>query len=119
MSYGIKRGYVITSTGRSSQAEASDAEERKATPVYSGVIKYFPDAIREISKVSFNGTKQHHPDKDMFWDKTKSTDHSDSMMRHLMDHEDNPIDDDGGLHLAKCAWRALANLQIYLDGKKQ
>jgi hypothetical protein len=27
------------------------AEERKKTPVYSGVLNYFPDAILEVAKV--------------------------------------------------------------------
>ena len=38
--------------------------ERKSMPVYTGVIKYFPNAIKYISKVSLAGNNQHHPDKD-------------------------------------------------------
>ena len=30
------------------------------------------------------------------------------LVRHLIDHSSNPMDDDGVLHLAKVAWRALA-----------
>ena len=37
------------------------------------------------------------------------------MIRHLLDHENEAIDDDGQLHLAKVAWRALAGLQTYLE----
>jgi len=99
--------------------EFCEADERKATPVYSGVLKYFPDAIKEVSKTSYAATKQHHPDKEMFWDRNKSNDHADAMLRHLIDHESNPIDDDGQLHLAKTAWRALANLQIYIETTKK
>lgn len=97
---------------------AGNAAERKGTPVYSGVLKYFPDAIREVAKTSYAATKQHHPDKPMYWDKNKSNDHSDALLRHLMDHEENPIDDDGVYHLAKTAWRALAHLQTYLETLK-
>ena len=38
------------------------AEDRKRRPVFTGVIKYFPDAIMEISTVSLAGNEQHHPD---------------------------------------------------------
>ena len=92
-------------------------EDRKAIPVFSGVLAYFPDALKEVSKASYAATKQHHPDKDMFWDRTKSTDNEDALVRHLIDHTNNPVDTDGVLHLAKVAWRSLAALQIYLESK--
>ena len=92
-------------------------EDRKAIPVFSGVLAYFPDALKEVAKASYAATKQHHPDKDMFWDRTKSTDNEDALVRHLIDHLKNPIDTDGVLHLAKVTWRALAALQIYLESK--
>ena len=52
---------------------------RKDYPVYTGVVRYFPDAL----------------------------------MRHLLDGD--KIDDDGVLHLAKVAWRALAALQEKIE----
>lgn len=94
------------------------AEDRKRIPVYSGVLKYFPDALKEVSKCSLAGNEQHHPDKALHWDKNKSTDNEDALVRHLIDHSVDPMDDDGVLHLAKVAWRALASLQIYLDNKE-
>ena len=90
---------------------------RKSMPVYTGVLKYFPDALKEVSKVSNAGNSQHHPDKPLHWDKSKSTDNEDALVRHLIDHSKNPVDDDGTLHLAMVAWRALASLQIYLEEK--
>ena len=36
-------------------------------------------------------------------------------MRHLIDHIHDPVDTDGCLHLAKVAWRAMANLEKYLE----
>jgi len=88
---------------------------RKEMPVYSGVLKYFPDALKEVSKCSLAGNNQHHPNKPLHWDKNKSTDNEDALVRHLIDHSTNPVDDDGILHLAKVAWRSLAALQIHLD----
>ena len=93
------------------------AEERKATPVFSGVLKYFPNALKEVAKCSQAGNDQHHPDKPLHWDMDKSKDEYDALTRHLIDHTINPIDDDGTLHLAKVAWRALAGLERHLTNK--
>ena len=40
-----------------------ETENRKNTPVFTGVLKYFPDAIKEIARVSLQGNIQHHADK--------------------------------------------------------
>jgi len=93
-------------------------QKRKQMPVYSGVLKYFPDALKEVSKASQAGNDQHHPDKPLHWDKKKSFDNEDALVRHLIDHSKDPIDDDGVLHLTKVAWRALASLQIYLENNE-
>lgn len=108
-----KNKYVITSDTQKS----SDSEQRKATPVYTGVLKYFPDALKYVSKVSKAGNDQHHPGKPLHWDKSKSTDNEDALARHLIDHSQDPVDDDGLLHLGKVAWRALAALQIHLENE--
>ena len=89
------------------------AEERKKRPVFTGVLKYFPDAIKEVARVSLKGNEQHHPDKPLHWDRSKSTDELDSLARHLIDA--GTIDDDGIRHSAKVAWRALANLQKEIE----
>lgn len=86
---------------------------RKKMPIYSGVLKYFPDAIREISKTSWMGNQQHHPNEPLHWDRSKSTDELDALTRHLM--EVGTTDNDGIKHSAKVAWRALANLQKELE----
>ena len=93
------------------------AAQRKATPVFSGVLKYFPNALKEVAKCSKAGNDQHHPDKPLHWDMDKSKDEYDALTRHLIDHTINPIDDDGMLHLTKVAWRALAGLERYLTNK--
>jgi len=95
--------------------EPTKAQERKATPVYSGVLKYFPLALAEVAKCSAAGNEQHHKGQPLHWDKSKSSDHLDALTRHLMDHSINPIDDDEISHLSKVAWRALAALQESLE----
>ena len=89
------------------------AEDRKKMPVYNGVLKYFPDAIREVSKCSQAGNDQHHSDKPLHWDRSKSGDELDALTRHLL--EVGTTDTDGVKHSAKVAWRALANLQKELE----
>ena len=43
---------------------------RKQTPIFTGVLNYFPDAIREIAKCSYVGQQQHNPDKPLAWDRS-------------------------------------------------
>jgi hypothetical protein len=92
-----------------------EKEDRKKIPVYSGVINYFPDAIKEVAKCSYAGQQQHNPDKPLAWDRSKSGDELDALMRHLIDA--GKIDTDGVRHSAKVAWRALANLQKEIENE--
>ena len=86
---------------------------RKQTPIFTGVLNYFPDAIREVAKCSYAGQQQHNPDKPLAWDRSKSGDELDALSRHLL--EAGTIDTDGIRHSAKVAWRALANLQKEIE----
>jgi len=95
------------------KAGVYDEPNRKQMPVFSGVLKYFPDAIREVAKTSWIGNQQHHPNKPLHWDRSKSGDELDALTRHLM--EAGEIDIDLVRHSAKVAWRALANLQKELE----
>lgn len=88
---------------------------RKERPLYSGVLAYFPDALLEVAYVSFIGNEQHNPGEPLHWSRGKSADHLDCVIRHAMDHSKTPEDTDGAYHLAKAAWRALAELQIFLE----
>ena len=92
-----------------------EKEDRKKIPVYSGVINYFPDAIKEVAKCSYAGQQQHNPDKPLAWDRSKSGDELDALMRHLIDA--GTIDTDGVRHSAKVAWRALASLQKEIENE--
>ena len=86
---------------------------RKQTPIFTGVLNYFPDAIREVARCSYVGQQQHNPDKPLAWDRSKSGDELDALSRHLL--EAGTIDTDGIRHSAKVAWRALANLQKEIE----
>lgn len=90
--------------------------DRKDYPIATGVLDYFPDAIREVARVSKVGNEQHNPGEPMHWAREKSTDHADCIIRHMLDR--GKLDDDGILHDAKVAWRALAMLQIALENEQ-
>ena len=93
-----------------------DAKERKETPIKTGVLDYFPDAIRAVAKCSYIGNEQHNPGTALHWDRSKSGDELDALTRHLMDA--GTVDSDGIRHSAKVAWRALANLQKEIERDK-
>lgn len=96
--------------------DKNEAQIRKDTPIYSGVLMYFPDAIREVAKCSKAGNDQHNPGQPLHWAREKSTDQHDCIARHLM--EAGTIDSDGIRHSAKVAWRALAALQLEIENDR-
>lgn len=93
----------------------TDAAQRKATPMFSGVLAYFPDALVEVARVSLVGNQQHNPGQPLHWAKEKSRDEADALVRHLLEH--GTRDADGQRHSAKVAWRALALLQREIDAE--
>lgn len=100
-------------------AQQFEAQKRKSTPVYSGVLAYFPDALKAVARVSKAGNDQHNPGQPLHWDRTKSTDEDDALMRHLIDRAKGEVfDTDGQRHRAKVAWRALAALQKELEDER-
>ena len=83
----------------------TDAKERKAIPVYTGFINYFPKAIAAVAKVSLVGGIQHGQTAEtLHWDRSKSGDELDAMMRHILDGDWEQV-----------AWRAMANLEKKLE----
>lgn len=82
-----------------------DAQTRKTIPAYTGFVKYFPRAITEVSRISMIGGIQHgQTPQTLHWDRAKSGDELDAMMRHIIDED-----------WAQVAWRAMANLEKYLE----
>lgn len=93
--------------------EVSDGAARKGLPIARGVLDYFPSALLKVAEVSRVGNEQHNPGQPMHWAYSKSADHADALLRHLIDRR--TVDSDGLPHVAKVAWRALALLQAYLE----
>lgn len=92
------------------------AAGRKEYPIFTGLIMYFPDACAAVAHVSMTGNKQHNPGEPMHWARGKSMDQTDTTVRHMMDNASGAIKDtDGEYHLAKAAWRLLAELQLTIE----
>lgn len=91
-----------------------DSARRKAVPITSGVLDYFPAALAEVARVSKAGNDKHNPGEPLHHARGKSADHADSIARHLI--ERGGVDPDTGVrHSAELAWRALAMLQQELE----
>lgn len=96
----------------------TDPKARKAIPLYSGLVKYFPDALAEVARCSQAGNDQHNPGQPLHWSRGKSSDHEDAAMRHIFDKAAGvPMDTDKVRHLGKAAWRILAALQLEIEAE--
>lgn len=106
---------VKMATGNTQKAGglSGDAQDRKRTPIASGVLDYFPDAIAALAHCSWVGNEQHNPGEPLHWSREKSSDHADCLIRHFM--ERGTVDGDGVRHSTKAAWRALALLQLEIE----
>ena len=91
----------------------TDPAERKKYPMATGLLYYFPDALAEVARVSWEGNNQHNPGQPLHWDRAKSQDEADTAVRHLS--QAGTRDSDGSRHTAKFAWRALALLQKEIE----
>lgn len=90
-----------------------DQESRNEFPLAEGLLDYFPNALAAVARLSWLATQQHHPGQPMHWDRNKSTDHANKIMRHLIDR--GKFDDKGHRHSTMVAWRALAMLQEEIE----
>ena len=105
------KGMNYATAGCSGVLRELTSAERKACPVVTGVLHYFPDAIMAISRVSKSGNDKHNPGEPLHWARGKSNDHMDSEGRHLLTPTESDSDS-GESERAHKAWRALADLQI-------
>lgn len=118
MERGLGPRYELTAKGKAAIRSGpqnvcrdlpEDPAERKATPIVTGVLDYFPLALAAVARVSKAGNDQHNPGQPLHWARGKSADHANCIGRHLVGR--GAADSDGESHTAKLAWRALALLQ--------
>ena len=82
----------------------TDSDERKTYPLYSGLFAYFPAALAAIAHHSYVNNEKHNPGEPLYWNRAKSADEADALLRHLMEGD-----------YVGTAWRALALLQKHLE----
>lgn len=90
--------------------------DRKAYPVFTGLLMYFPDACAAVANCSYLANEQHNKGEPMHWAKEKSIGTGDEILRHLMQRDS--LDSDGIRHSAKVAWRALEFLQRQIEAER-
>ena len=106
-------------------------KERKNTPVFKMRTRYFPKALREVTKVCVANNVRYNPDKepaDINWARDKSKDQLGSLDRHITERAvDGKIfeDIDPAIAakvgydriyvMAEAAWRALAQLELDIE----
>lgn len=96
---------------------STDSEERKRTPIYSGLIAYAPLALAAMARVSQRGNDKHNPGQPLHHNRDKSGDHLDCVARHLCDAE-TYNEELGEYEDAACmAWRAVMFLQELEEGR--
>ncbi len=95
----------------------TDSNDRKNYALFRGCLRYFPAALAGVSKTSKLGNDKHNPGEEMHHARTKSSDHADCILRHLMDFDDllaakkrgEEVSEDIILaEISSLAWRALA-----------
>lgn len=87
-----------------------DDAARKAIPMWTGSIAYFPAAIMLEAMISHEGNEQHNPGEPLHWARDKSTDHMNCAFRHMFDSLF--VDGEARLKvLAQARWRLGAEIQ--------
>lgn len=95
----------------------TEASERKKFPIASGLLDYFPDALAAVSNLSYVGNEQHNPGQPLHWNRSKSSDEADTMLRHFLQRGE--LDLDGVRHSVKMSWRCLAFLQKEIEAEQE
>lgn len=97
-----------------------DSAYRKQFPLAEGLFDYFPDALAAVSQLSFAGNQKHNKGEPLHHARSKSTDHPNCILRHLMERGNfDEIEVDGMhyrvRHSVALAWRALALAQEEIE----
>ena len=80
-----------------------DDEERQKYAVGTFICEFFPHAIAELARFSYDMQQKHNPGAPMGWAKEKSVGDGNQIFRHQMDGEFREV-----------AWRGLEQLERFL-----
>jgi hypothetical protein len=104
-------------SGRNSKEPGSKLDMGK-TPIFQGLLDYFPLACLAVADVSAQGAAKYS------WKGWESVPdgikrYSDALVRHIVyETIDGAFDKDGFRHAAQIAWNALAVLELKLRNEK-
>jgi len=95
-----------------------DDKLRKEAPMFRGLLGYFPAALFEVAHHSYESDQKHNPGATdgPTWARSKSSDHSDCIVRHLVDAGTRGTPN-RKYHLKALVWRSLALLQEECEGE--
>lgn len=87
------------------------------SPVFRGVFKYFPKALKAVADISAMGAKKYSwggwKDSATFADMYRF---EDALSRHLLNEQvEGWYDESNLLHAAHAAWNSLAKLELLLE----
>lgn len=88
------------------------------TPIYQGVLDYFPRAVEAVASLSAIGAKKYS------WKGWKKVSdgvnrYGNALVRHITKESiEGPMDADGFLHATAVAWNALARLELILRARE-
>jgi hypothetical protein len=91
-----------------------DSAGRKKVPMFSGLLAYFPDACAAVAEHSYKGNEKHNPGEPLHHARGKSMDHTDCIIRHVVNYKGMDGDCE---EVVALAWRALALAQEFLERK--
>jgi len=107
----------VDPNGISAKEPGSKLDAGKS-PIYAGLIDYFPRACSAVAHVSDVGARKYT------WKGWESVPngvvrYSDALVRHLVGASiEGPVDSETGLdHAAQVAWNAMARLELILREK--
>lgn len=113
----------------------SDDAGRKALPIFAMIVGYFPNALREVTRVCVANNVRYSPDRaptDIVWNRGKSQDQFGSLFRHMLErkvdgHVFETVSEEVAkvigrpnvYVLAEAAWRALAMLEEEIEQQEK
>lgn len=103
--------------GKSAKESGSKLDSGKS-PVFRGLLDYFPRACLAVAQVSEAGAKKYTWKG---WEDVPDgvNRYSDAMVRHIVNEAlEGPFDPEGFLHKAQTAWNSFATLELYLRDNK-
>lgn len=102
----------------------TDDAGRKMLPVFKMITRYFPKALREVTRVCVANNVRYNPERDpadINWARGKSPDQLGSAFRHMLESEvDGKVFEEAAngerlYVLAEGAWRMLAALELEIE----